>query len=349
MPPPTADASGDVSASCTDGAKRCTGQKAQACQGGHYVDLFSCPSDQVCEAGVCKAGTTQGDVTVETTSAEVGPDTDASPACSCVDKECGDDGCGGTCGTCTGNTHCESSLCVSGTTCTPQCNGKQCGPNGCGGQCGGCDTGETCQGGQCVGGNDCNCNGAKCGLDNCGNTCGFCPGGTECDNSGQCVANTTGDSCQGILDCITSPTECGAITDPDAWNACANACVAAGSATGQTEFDDYLGCLNTCPAEDDGSCALQNCLQVEVACRFDDSGFGTCFDIQDCLGMCGDSDIDCIYGCYEMGSTDAQEGFLGLNKCMNLECGPDNPSPDPDCMSDTTLPAACMPYLNMCQ
>ena len=39
-----------------------------------------------------------------------------------------------------------------GSTCTPSCNGKTCGDDGCGGSCGTCDTGETCSGGVCTGG-----------------------------------------------------------------------------------------------------------------------------------------------------------------------------------------------------
>lgn len=39
-----------------------------------------------------------------------------------------------------------------GTTCTPQCTGKECGDDGCGGSCGTCSGGETCGGGTCSGG-----------------------------------------------------------------------------------------------------------------------------------------------------------------------------------------------------
>jgi len=34
--------------------------------------------------------------------------------------------------------------------CVPACNGKVCGDNGCGGSCGTCESGGTCQSGQCV-------------------------------------------------------------------------------------------------------------------------------------------------------------------------------------------------------
>ncbi len=39
-------------------------------------------------------------------------------------------------------------------SCTPQCNGKQCGDDGCGGACGNCSGSTTCQNGQCIGPTD---------------------------------------------------------------------------------------------------------------------------------------------------------------------------------------------------
>ena len=65
----------------------------------------------------------------------------------CAGEECGDDGCGGTCGECQGETVCDAGQCV----CAPDCAGKECSDDGCGGYCGVCDGGESCQAGQCVG------------------------------------------------------------------------------------------------------------------------------------------------------------------------------------------------------
>ncbi len=65
-----------------------------------------------------------------------GTSTGAPPADLCKDKQCGHDGCGGSCGTCAAGTTCnESGACVA---CTPSCNGKTCGDDGCGGSCGTC-------------------------------------------------------------------------------------------------------------------------------------------------------------------------------------------------------------------
>ena len=92
------------------------------------------------------------------TASEVAPDTPCVPACD--DKVCGEDGCGGVCGTCPGDESCtEEGLCV------PECgnglckafeNCKNC-PADCGECCGNgtCDSGwgEDC--GTCVA--DCGC------------------------------------------------------------------------------------------------------------------------------------------------------------------------------------------------
>jgi MYXO-CTERM domain-containing protein len=60
----------------------------------------------------------------------------AGVACvpACTGRQCGPDGCGGSCGTCPATDTCSAAgECV----CTPQCAGKTCGPDGCGGSCGG--------------------------------------------------------------------------------------------------------------------------------------------------------------------------------------------------------------------
>src|SRR5687768_12951258 len=56
---------------------------------------------------------------------------------SCTNKECGDDGCGGSCGSCP----LAAPFCVQNTcevSCTPDCTNKECGDDGCGGSCGSC-------------------------------------------------------------------------------------------------------------------------------------------------------------------------------------------------------------------
>ena len=60
----------------------------------------------------------------------------------CEGKVCGDDGCGVSCGECTGpQEECQNGKCV----CQPDCAGKECGPDGCGGNCGQCPSGCECE------------------------------------------------------------------------------------------------------------------------------------------------------------------------------------------------------------
>ena len=92
---------------------------------------------------------------------------------SCDGKQCGGDGCGGSCGSCTGNDFCQIDQCV----CIPNCFGKQCGDDGCGGSCGDC-TDNTCVNGQCV--CEPNCDNKICGDDGCGGSCGTCTPGQLC-------------------------------------------------------------------------------------------------------------------------------------------------------------------------
>ena len=104
--------------------------------------------------------------------------------CSCVPdcsgKQCGSDGCGGSCGTCPPSYVCQDNICE----CLPSCGGKQCGADGCGGSCGSCDPGHLCQNGWCI----CqpNCAGKQCGSDGCGGDCGTCQVGWTCNASGTC-------------------------------------------------------------------------------------------------------------------------------------------------------------------
>jgi MYXO-CTERM domain-containing protein len=65
-----------------------------------------------------------------------GTTTGASTVPLCKSKQCGDDGCGGSCGACAAGTTCNpSGACI---ICTPSCAGKTCGDDGCGGSCGAC-------------------------------------------------------------------------------------------------------------------------------------------------------------------------------------------------------------------
>jgi hypothetical protein len=100
----------------------------------------------------------------------------------CNGKQCGDDNCGGSCGTCAGGEACIEFICVS---CSPNCAGKECGEDGCGGFCGQCGFNEECINGICIGCTP-NCGGKECGDNGCGGMCGTCPLGYKCE-TGICL------------------------------------------------------------------------------------------------------------------------------------------------------------------
>ncbi len=104
-----------------------------------------------------------------------------TPYCGEPDSpwECGDDGCGASCGECD-----EGQLLVclpSSHQCVkfdpPQCEGRQCGPDGMGGNCGVCEVGLVCNAAGMCALPPCvpDCTGKECGDDGCGGECGPCP------------------------------------------------------------------------------------------------------------------------------------------------------------------------------
>jgi len=111
----------------------------------------------------------------------------------CDGKDCGDDGCGGTCGNCGGNADCSpAGVCqvrcgaVPSNSCDGYC-GQQYGAGGCF-----CD-GYNCAmfpGSCCIDFAACctcepYCDGRECGDDGCGGVCGLCTDGTACED-GRC-------------------------------------------------------------------------------------------------------------------------------------------------------------------
>ncbi|GMV39109.1 MAG: hypothetical protein AMXMBFR64_08250 [Myxococcales bacterium] len=141
----------------------------------------------------------------------------------CDGKTCGLDGCGGLCGVCPVGLDCDP----NGHCCTPDCTGAECGSDGCGGTCGACgwpmhcSPGRTCE--------ECGCSGRVCGNDGCGASCGTCPAGQGCTPDGTCAPAPAGCS-PGELGC--SGCACGTCVcagDPwccsVAWDSlCAVAC-----------------------------------------------------------------------------------------------------------------------------
>ena len=202
------------------------------------------------------------------TGGDVCTDGACVPPCTpaCDGKSCGDDGCGGTCGTCTGSDVCSDGQC---TPCTPACDGKSCGDDGCGGTCGACTGSDVCTDGQCT---PCvpACDGKSCGDDGCGGTCGTCTGSDFCSD-GQCtpcVSDCDGKSCGdggcGIWCGFCSPGEVCTVDGQ---------CICSPSCGGKQCGDD--GCGGTCGDCAPGLvCAADQCISPQDQPCDTDAGCG---------------------------------------------------------------------------
>lgn len=140
---------------------------------------------------------------------------DCVPACERAPgrMSCGEDGCGGSCGSCAGGWVCDNE--VGFCECMDSCGGKQCGANACGEPCGPMD--GLCPAPQsCLADGRCGCSPAcsevACGSDGCGTPCSDCGFGFACNaDQSACVA-----VCGGVgQPCCTSGTyRCGELFDP---------------------------------------------------------------------------------------------------------------------------------------
>ncbi len=197
---------------------------------------------------------------------------------SCDDKDCGDDGCGGSCGECV---ECGAlDLCGDDGSCgcCPNCDGKGCGDDGCGGSCGECPADEACAVGSCVSDCDASCDGKTCGDDGCGGSCGTCDSGLKCEE-GACVACSP--------DCTLK--SCGA-------DGCGGLCGACGAGESCKDFQCVSGCTAEC---DDKDCG-------------DDGCGGNC-------GSCGGGTV-CVSGLCDMCVPDCDGKSCGADGCKG-SCG----------------------------
>ncbi len=115
---------------------------------------------------------------------------------TCALRDCGDDGCGSSCGECSADERCINFKCLPAETCNEEqrsvnCDGRDCGPDGCGGYCGLCPELHACdeQAARCLP-VTCQpeCGDLECGPDPiCGASCGHCPPGRRCGPEGRCL------------------------------------------------------------------------------------------------------------------------------------------------------------------
>jgi len=238
-------------------------------------------------------GSTRGETEVDdreevTSPRELGPlEATSEVPCEpqCQGRECGEDGCGGDCGTCFG----EDSTCIDGVCfCEKQCQGKECGDDDCGGVCGVCHPPMECFDGIC--GCEPSCEDKECGSDGCLDICGECPPPLACSNGVcECAYGTCSEG--EVLDEICSGTSLG---NCGLW-VCVEGCCDVGQVPPpeccQTA-EDCRDCINQETAET-APCPLEIPLGfVANRCTKDVCGFGNeCkhFD-KVVFGECNDDD-----------------------------------------------------------
>ena len=180
---------------CANGAAGCSDELTHAYSCGQ-ADEDSCTEivfQDCADSGFCDPATGQ--------CVPVG----CQPNCGIA--QCGDDGCGGSCGECPAGFACVNYQCVQ--DCVPFCNGKMCGPDGCGGVCGFCQPNHQCNIGVC----ECipACLNIQCGDDGCGGQCGTCGEGYSCEagfcKEGPCIPQCADKEC-GDDECGGSCGQC---------------------------------------------------------------------------------------------------------------------------------------------
>jgi hypothetical protein len=241
------------------------------------VCTCTCPAGQICAAaGTCCAPT-------------------------CAGKQCGDNGCGGVCGTCAVDETCSG---TGSCDCVPQCTGRSCGTDGCAGTCGTCGAEQKCTAGQTCEACMPNCGGKNCGTDGCGGKCGTCAVGQTCGGAGTCVAcvpacagKTCGDdgcggtcgACDVAQGCTPAGT-CAATCVPSCVdktcgdNGCGGTCGKCGAGQGCSVAGVCETCTPVCQAE---NCGDNGCLGSCKQCLVGEgcSVTGACVDACD---FCGD-------------------------------------------------------------
>jgi len=232
---------------CVEGCQpSCLGK--QCGDDGCGGDCGSCSDGKYCAEGICKCNTSCQPGETTCVSPDIGEgfytclseeqngcmswsgytpcDGDSTcingqcvpPICNpnCNGKECGNDGCGGSCGTCDPGQYCDYLHNSCSDSCTDQCPSagyidtkcagtalRVCGDFGGNGGClewkiESCPAQQYCVNGVCKG--DCvpDCNGKECGGNGCGGSCGSCGPTEYCDyQSGTCT-NSCSDQCPSL-------------------------------------------------------------------------------------------------------------------------------------------------------
>jgi hypothetical protein len=169
--------------------------------------------------------------------------------------------------------------------CVPSCVGKACGDNGCGGTCGSCPSGQTCAAEACTGATaDGGCEGfvlpdAGSGACSLGASGGSCPTGQTCV-AGSCCTNVCASAC-----CADSDACIGGACCPSA-QACGNACCSSGSVC-YSDSAGNMQCGQTCASSTDCATSCCGLLPggTSVCVTQDGSWNCRCDTSADCAGL----------------------------------------------------------------
>jgi hypothetical protein len=251
---------------------------------------------------------------------------------------------------CLAGEKCQGGVCVG--PCVPFCTQfQECGDDGCGGSCGACaEPGEVCCAdffcGACVS----DCTGKQCGHDGAGGTCGPCPEGMVCALGG-CVKAGTG-TCRQWYQCTECELwdqdcwdDCG--TWLDSWGKEAQAKLSGCAAVHCTDClqgDEAQACWDDCLF---GHCAM------EFAECFAQGGTKTCRQIYECTLGCQEGDQPCLDECYFSASPPYLFYALQWEVCADPFCGDKAPGLEMDqCLKGVAFDQCktefemCMPQCN---
>jgi len=252
-------------------------------------------------------------------------------------------------------------VCVEGVCCKPSCTGKQCGPDGCGGSCGECTVeGEECVATTCVTGKcitkpaDGPCDdGDLCTTgDQC--TGGICVGADpDCDDDNPCTADSC-DAATGQCKHESAPLN-GAKCDDG--NPCTGADVCSeGKCAGTLLPPDQLAALEcTCyedkecePFEDGDVCNGVLMCKIQEgeaagACIVAPGSVPECDDGNPCTDDGCDKKLGCVHPDDDTNLCDDGDPCNGEAVCQGGACVP-KPAPDCDdgnpCTDDACTPNA---------
>ena len=271
----------EVAASCGNGVcQPGLGENCETC-----VDCF-CPGGKVCL-----------------------PAQELCCAPDCEGKLCGSDGCGASCGVCSGGKICQSGACTGSIICgdghCEESNGENCA--NCPGDCD-CDEGAMClKDGACC---KPSCTGKHCGFDGCTGTCGVCAPGAIC-KAELCEAqascgNGTCEPSEGE-NCASCPLDCGCAA---AEQCTPEAVCCTASCANKVCGDD--GCGGSCGACPTGKGCQAGACTSDLYC-----GNGQCDP--GAAEHCGNCKADC--GCVA-GASCVGKGCCAPS-CAGKACGPD--------------------------